>query len=78
MRAVKELREWLTQFNEESQLWAYEGEVCGVIVEENKKCYCFHNELSGVYTISKLAGQKWENKDDAIVPPKVREATDDE
>ena len=46
-RTIKELKDWLNQFNEDSVVWAYEGEVQGIIVEQGtprKKQYCFHNE----------------------------------
>jgi len=42
-RVVKELREWLKQFSDDDEVWAYEGEVQGIIVRHKDKCYTFHN-----------------------------------
>ena len=46
-RTVKELREWLSQFDEEDEVWGYEGEVQGIIVRHQKDDgqYAFHNDL---------------------------------
>ena len=42
-RKVKELKEWLNQFNDEDEVWAYEGEVQGIIIEHKRIDYTFHN-----------------------------------
>lgn len=42
-RGIKELREWLSQFTDNAEVWAYEGEVSAVIVEDEGKEYCFQN-----------------------------------
>jgi len=65
-RTVKELKKWLSQFRDDSAVWAYEGEVCGVIVGQDEEDYCFHNELSGVWTMTILKGKKWENHDENL------------
>ena len=37
MKTVKELKEELSKFNDDDLCYAYEGEVCGIIVNRNDK-----------------------------------------
>lgn len=47
-RIVSELLSWLKQFDLNDQVYAYEGEVQGIIVIHKDKYYTFHNEESFV------------------------------
>lgn len=39
MKTIKELKEELSKFNDDDLCYAYEGEVCGIIVTRNDNAF---------------------------------------
>jgi hypothetical protein len=69
-RTVGELREWLAQFDEGDKVWAYEGEVSGVVVEHGGRDYVFHNELGYIVAAD---GTRLPSGDENITAPETEE-----
>jgi hypothetical protein len=44
MRKIKELKEWLSQFNDNDGVYGYEGEIQGIVVVHKEKYFSFHND----------------------------------
>lgn len=61
VRKVYELKQWLSQFPDDWDVWAYEGEVVGIVVadpDDHCNSYVFHN---------RRGEDKWV-KDEQITP----------